>query len=48
MPSQANPQIASGTLVRRILDLRQFFSLERGPATHELWALGTVAPVMNH
>ena len=41
MPSQAVPSYASGTLIRRILNLRQFFSLERDPVTSDLWAQHT-------
>ena len=37
-----NRQFCSGTLVRRILDLRQYFSLEKDPLTSRLWARGTV------
>ena len=39
--AEANPQFASGTLVRRILDSRQFFSMEKDPLTHQLWARDT-------
>ena len=41
MPTQTEPSHSSGTLCRRILNIREFFDMERDPVASQLWTQHT-------